>query len=121
MSTSIIKAATDSQYPHHTGNWNVHEGNLLMTDLRDQNALKYYWMHHMLYIIQYFIACHILNKLLIHEMETFSALLAICAGNSPVTGINGWVNNHEAGELRRHCTNYDVTVINDATMKMLSR
>ena len=56
-----------------------------------------------------------------HQMETFSALLAICAGNSPVPGnsphkgqwrgalmfslicvwINGWVNNREAGDLRR--------------------
>ena len=55
-------------------------------------------------------------------METNPALLAICAGNSPVPGefpaqrpvtrslmfslicdwINGWVNNSEAGELRRH-------------------
>ena len=52
-----------------------------------------------------------------HQMETFSASLAICAGNSPVSGefphkgqwrgvfmfslicvwINGWVNNGEAG------------------------
>ena len=60
-------------------------------------------------------------------METFSALLAIGAGNSPVTGefptkgqwrgalmfsficawINGWVNNREAGDLRRHLTHYD--------------
>ena len=51
-----------------------------------------------------------------HQMETFSALLAICAGNSPVPGefpaqrpvtwsfmfslicawINGWANNREA-------------------------
>ena len=63
-------------------------------------------------------------------METFSALLAICAGNSPVTGefptqrpvtgnidvffdlrwINGCINNHEAGDLGRHCTHYDVTI-----------
>ena len=55
-----------------------------------------------------------------HQMETFSALLAICAGNSPVpvnsphkgqwrgawmfslicVWINGWVNNREAGDLR---------------------
>ena len=54
-------------------------------------------------------------------METVSALLAICAGNSPVPGElpaqrpvtrgfdvffdlrpkNGWVNNREAGDLRR--------------------
>ena len=60
----------------------------------------------------------------LHQMETFSALLALCAGNSPVPGqwrgqwrgalmfylicarINGWVNNCEAGDLRRrraHC------------------
>ena len=64
-------------------------------------------------------------------METLSALLAICAGNSPVIGefpaqsqwhralmfsficawINGWVNNREAGDLRRHRAHYDVTVM----------
>ena len=64
-------------------------------------------------------------------METFSALLARCAGNSPVTGefhtqrpvtrsfdvslvctwINGRVNNREAGDLRRYRAHYDVTVI----------
>ena len=58
-------------------------------------------------------------------METFSALLAICAGNSPVTGqwrgalmfsficawINSWVNNHEAGDFRRHRAHYKVIVM----------
>ena len=64
-------------------------------------------------------------------METFSALLTFCVGNSPVTGefpsqrpvtrsidvsfelhLNkGWVNNHEAGDLRCHRVYYDVTVI----------
>ena len=113
-----------------------------------------------------------------HQMERFSVLLALCAGNSPVTGefpaqrpvtqsfdvffdlqrcylcmgikwkhfrghwpfvrgihrspvnsphkgqwhralmfslicawINGWVKNHEAGDLRCHCTHHDVTVM----------
>ena len=66
-----------------------------------------------------------------HQMETFSALLAICAGNSPVTGefpvqrpvtrsfnvsfmcvwINDWVNNREAVDLRHHRAHYDVTVM----------
>ena len=66
-----------------------------------------------------------------HQMEAFSALLAICAENSPVTGefpaqsqwhkalmfslicvsINGWVNNGEAGDLRRNRAHYSVTVI----------
>ena len=56
-------------------------------------------------------------------METFSVLLALCVGNSPVTGefpsqrpvicawINGWLNNREAGDLRRHRAHYDVTVM----------
>ena len=63
-----------------------------------------------------------------HQMETFSALLALCAGNSPVPvnsrtkasdaelwsflcWINGWVNNREAGDLRRNRTHYDVNVM----------
>ena len=65
-----------------------------------------------------------------HQMETFFVLLAFCAGNSPVTDefpsqrpvtwsfhvligvwINAWVNNHEAGDLRRHHTHYDAIVM----------
>ena len=61
-------------------------------------------------------------------MDTFSVLLAICAGNSPITGefpvqrpatrnsdvflicvwINGWLNNREAGDLRRYGAHFDV-------------
>ena len=62
-------------------------------------------------------------------METFSALLALCERNSPVTGefpwrrpvtrsfgvffdiSNGWVNNRDAGDLRRHRAHDYVTVI----------
>ena len=64
-------------------------------------------------------------------METFFALLAICARNSPVTGelsaqrpvtrsfhvffdlrLNkSSVNNREAGDLRRYRTHYDVIVM----------
>ena len=66
-----------------------------------------------------------------HQMETFSMLLALVRGihrslvNSPhkgqwlralmfsltYAGINGWVNNHEAGDLRHHHTHYEVTVM----------
>ena len=66
-----------------------------------------------------------------HEMETFSALLVICAGNSPVpvnsphkgqwrgalmfslicVWVNGWVNNREAGDLIRHRAHYGVIVM----------
>ena len=68
-----------------------------------------------------------------HQMETFSVLLAICAGNSPVPGefptqrpvtrsfdvffdlrLNKRsVNNGEASDLRRYRTHYDVTVMRD--------
>ena len=65
-------------------------------------------------------------------METFSALLAICAENSPVPGefpaqrpvtrsfvmfslicvwINDWVSNRDAGDLRRNLAHYDVIVM----------
>ena len=79
-------------------------------------------------------AVHIINTVWSwwrHQMETFSTLLAICAGNSPVPGefpdksqwrgalvfslicvwINGWVNNGEAGDLRLYRAHYDVTVM----------
>ena len=66
-----------------------------------------------------------------HQMETFSALLALCAGNSPVTGefpsqrpvtqsfdvffdlrLNKRLSKQSRrGELRRLRTHYDVTVI----------
>ena len=66
-----------------------------------------------------------------HQMETFSALLALCAGKSPVpvnsphkgqwrgalmfsviyAWINDWVNDREAGDLRRQRGHYDVIVM----------
>ena len=67
-------------------------------------------------------------------MEPFSALLALCAGNFTVhrwiprtkatidaelwcflwsaPRIIGWVNNREAGDLRRHRAHYDVIAMN---------
>ena len=60
-----------------------------------------------------------------HQMETFSALLVLCAGNSLVTTgqwlvtyflwsppeKNGWVNNRDPGDLWHHRAHYDVTVV----------
>ena len=71
-----------------------------------------------------------------HQIEIFSALLALCTGNSPVTGefpsqrpvtrsfdvffdlcLNNLLsNNGEAGDLRRHRAHYDVIV-----MEMISK
>ena len=75
-----------------------------------------------------------------HQMETFSALLALCAGNSPVpvnsthkgqwrgvlmfslicAWINGWVNNRgaQAVDLRRHRCHYDVNVMKPRDLKL---
>ena len=69
-----------------------------------------------------------------HQMETFSALLAICAGNSPApvnsphkgqgrgalmfslicVSINGWVSSREAGDSRRYCAHFDVNVMSSS-------
>ena len=67
-----------------------------------------------------------------HQMETFSALLALCVWgirrspvNSPHKGqwrgavffylicawINGWVNNREAGDLKCHRAHWGVSVL----------
>ena len=77
-------------------------------------------------------------------METFFALLALSVGKSPVTGeipaqrpvtrsfdvfvlsalwINGWENNHAAGDLRRLRTHYDAIVMSfvDNIMQVHSR
>ena len=69
--------------------------------------------------------------MMIHQMETFSVLLALCLGNSslPVNPpqrrqwrgalmfslicpcIKGSVHNREAGDLRRHCAHCDVIIM----------
>ena len=61
-----------------------------------------------------------------HHMDTFSALRAICVGNSPIhkgqwrralmfslicVWINGWVNSGGAGDLRCYRAHYDFIVM----------
>ena len=66
-----------------------------------------------------------------YQMVAFSALLALCEGNPPVTGgflsqrpgtlsfdvcffcawTNGWANNRDAGDLRRHRAHYVAIVM----------
>ena len=72
-------------------------------------------------------------------METFSALLVTCAGNSPVTDesphkvqwqgalvfylicswINSWVKNGVTGHLGRHRTHHDVTVMQQFWFRLI--
>ena len=67
----------------------------------------------------------------LHQMERFSALLALCAGNSPIpvnsphkgqwrgalmfslicVWINDWVNNREAGVLRQVMRSFDISLL----------
>ena len=67
-----------------------------------------------------------------YQMETFYSLLALCAGNSPVTGefpsqwpvtrsfnvcfdlrlVNDGINNRETGYFRHHRAHYDVPIMN---------
>ena len=70
------------------------------------------------------------SPMMTSSKETCSTLLAIFAGTSQVTAefstrrpvtrsfdlffglwINGWINNGEAGDMRRERANHDVTVI----------
>ena len=73
-------------------------------------------------------------------METFSALLAFCAGNSPVTGefpaqrpvtrsfdvsficawTNRWVHTRDVGDSRHHA-HYDITVVKFELPRTLSQ
>ena len=66
-----------------------------------------------------------------HQIEISFAILATCAGNSPVTDDlphkgqwhralmssslcawrSGWVNSRKACDLRRHCDHYNVTIM----------
>ena len=72
-----------------------------------------------------------------HQMEAFSALLALCEGDPsvidgsptqrPVTrsvdvffisaGTNGWANDRDVDDLRRHRAHYGITVMNHITNK----
>ena len=99
------------------------------------SELKYYGIWYVWSTSVYFTLAHVSNASLLciwwrHQMETFSVLLAICAGNSPVpvnsphkgqwrralvfslicAWINGWIHNCEASDLRRHRAHYDVIV-----------
>ena len=106
------------EWPQSNAIWSLNDRNVLLL-----------WTYlsivsDMLLIFQYVTWRH-------HQMETCSALLALCAGNSPVTGefpsqrpvtrsfdvslicalISGWVNNREAGDLRRNRAHYDFIVM----------
>ena len=72
------------------------------------------------------------------QMQTISALLALCAGNSSVTSdfpshrpvmqsfgvfvdvwTNGWANSLDAGDMRRHSTHYGIIVLGSLLAKVL--
>ena len=103
--------------------YNLLNSTAMMDAVQDQLIALWY---------EYSMCCKYQESWWRYQMETLSALLAICAGNSPVTGefpaqslgtwrgalmfsligvwMNGWVNNREAGDLRRYRAHYDVIV-----------
>ena len=104
--------------------WNAHSITwLLMTWQRNEPGYQQSW-----YWPQVCFRAILIPSWWRHPMGIFFALLALCAGNSPVTGefpsqrpvaqsfdvctlTNGWVSNCEAGDLRRHRAHYDVIVM----------
>ena len=74
-----------------------------------------------------------------HQMETFSASLALCEGIPPVTGgsphkgqwsgalmfslicvwTNGWASNRDAGDLGCHCAHNGVTVLSALSVQRM--
>ena len=72
-----------------------------------------------------------------YQIEPFFRVTCLCEGNPPVTGgfpshnqwrgaltfslicagTNGWANNRDAGDLRRHHVHYDVTIMNKRILK----
>ena len=93
-------------WPMHLGlSFNIHEllvpfslsmvvmGSKLPMMTSNENIFHLYWP------FDWWIPC---TKASDVELWCFSL---IC------TWINGWVNNREAGDLRCHCTRYDVTVM----------
>ena len=89
------------------------------------------WFSGITWTIFYNIEVHVPIAWWRHQMGTFSALLALCEGNPPVTGgfpsqrpvtrsfdvffdlrwTNGRANNRDAGDLRHRRDHYDITVI----------
>ena len=110
--TPDIQHGRDYSYPIH-----------LISNMDGTTHTQYIW-----WCIEYELSstCWIsLSSWWRNQMETFSVLLAFCAGNSPHKGqwrgalmfslicawINGWINNHEAGDLGRHRAHYDFIVM----------
>ena len=107
--------------------WLLHTVNIILkTDKSKWNGCYKSHVHPSVY----YICLSVCPSWWCHQMETFSVLLALCVGNSPVTGefcaqikgqwhgalmfslicawINAWENNCEAGDLRCHHAHYDV-------------
>ena len=114
--------------PDHEVSWNPEASQLVFRMFNQLNEFKQ-CSSVMIFCIKICVTCaNIRITWWHHQMETFSALLVLCAGihRSPVNSphrvlwrgalmfslicvrINGWVNNREAGDLRRCRAHYDV-------------
>ena len=128
---SALLARSPMNYPHK-GQWHgalmfslICTGTNSCVNNRDAGDLRHHRTHYDITVVQF----DIVFPWWRHQMETVSALLALCAGihqssmNSPHKGMwrgalmfsliciwtNGWVNNRDAVYLRHHRAHYDVT------------
>ena len=139
----VNKAKQNKTDQMHRLNWNI-QFNVWISWAKYVNKLFCLWWvlcwtgnleHNSHYIWWAILRCFFWRRSALtwwrHQTKTFSALLALCGGNSPVTGefpsqrpvtqsfdaslicswINGWLNNREAGDLRRYHAYDDVTVM----------
>ena len=125
---------------HFTVCFTIHSQKAVCSLFINQLCVQCHWLwqHHQLKLIHGLLWCCIQwchssvdnspSPWWHHQIDTFSALLAICAGNSQslvislhkgqwcgalmfsliYVWINGWVNNGEAGDLRCHRAHYSV-------------
>ena len=113
------------------GRYNMETLSALLTDHLWGEFSGYWWIISGLYkLILSFYQIYMITS----SIGNISALLAFCAGNSPLTGesppppnkrqwrgalkfslicvwTNGCANTGDAGDLRRHCAHYDDTFL----------
>ena len=109
----------------------AHYINLYLSNFDSMSNMVPWYLCHSDEYCQLQMNCAELRSSWRHQIETFSALLALFAWNSLIIGefpaqrpvtrsfdisllwawINGWVNNSEAVDLRCHHANCDVTVM----------
>ena len=107
---------------------NIHNGLSYVTNTSVMDMMQVDWTNLSEPTEGWFHTCECKLPWWHYQMETFSMLLAFCAGKSPVNSLlkcqwqgalmfsmictwtNSWTNNRDAGDLRCHCAHYDIVM-----------